>query len=101
MGRILNVKDFQSALENSRSVETNEVNIRKLINLLSESRFSLSDKEIEFIKSINSNVFLGAYHELNKPIEKQALVKDLVVTEYARDNLNNSDYFISEEEEIY
>lgn len=101
MGRILNLKDFQSALDKNRSVETSEVNVRKLINLSSESISTLTEEEINFIKSINSNVFVKAYQELNKPIEKQEMVKDLVVTEYARDNLNTSDYYIDEEEEIY
>lgn len=96
MTRILNLNDFQAALNERNAVEISDVNTRKLINLSSEG--TISGEDIEFIKSINSNIFLKAYLELNKPIESTDVVKDLVVTEYAKENLDNAEHFIGDEE---
>lgn len=90
---------FKSAVNNCKEVEDDYVKVRKLINLTSKKTLTCSD--LLFIKNINSNIFLKAYKELYKEhIEDMVIVNDMVVAEYAFENVISSDVY-EDEEEVY
>lgn len=99
MGRKLDFSSLNSALNKCRKVSEEEAMVRKLINLTSKS--FLEKKDIDFICNINSSIFLGAYKELSKSLADMKVVKDQVIGEYVKGNLESADIYTSEEEEIY
>lgn len=99
MSRILLLTDFKAILNNCKEVSKEEVKVRKLLNLLSKN--SLSEEDLKFISSIGSNIFLRAYKELNKGnIYEMEIIKDMVVSEYANENLMFVET-LDDEEDIY
>lgn len=99
MARELNINRFIAAINNCNNVSTEEVQVRRLLNITSKENLSIED--IKFIESINSNIFLVAYKELNqKSIDSMPRVKDMVVYEYAKENIQSTDIY-EDEEDIY
>lgn len=99
MARELNFNSFTAAINACNNVSTEEVQVRRLLNITSKENLSIED--IKFIESINSKIFLMAYKELNQEnINSMDIVKDMVVYEYAKENIQSADIY-EDEEDIY
>lgn len=99
MGRILLFDDFKAILNNCNEVSEEEVKVRKLINLTSKK--TLNEEDLNFISSINSNIFLKAHKELYKDkILEIDLLNDMVIAEYGIENIIYTDCF-QDDEDIY
>lgn len=99
MGRILLFDDFNAILNNCIEVSEEDVKVRKLLNLTSKNK--LTEEDLNFINSINSNIFLKAYKELNKKdIYEMDVIKDMCINEYATENLVYVDQY-DDEDDIY
>lgn len=95
--------NFEKLMTNiSKCKSSDETDVRRLLQIVSEidSR-KLTEEESNFIISIPSSVFLQAYSELHKDLKDMSILNDLSFGEYAKENIQNTDVFIDEEEEIY
>lgn len=96
---LIEIDKLKSNLSNCKKLSDKDEKVRKLINISSKKIISIED--LNFIESLNSNIFLEVYKELFKEdISNMNIVNDMVMTEFAIENLDASIPF-EDEEEIY
>lgn len=96
---LIEIDKLKSNLNNCKKLSDKDEKVRKLINISSKKIISIED--LNFIESLNSNIFLEVYKELFKEdISNMTIVNDMVMTEFAIENLESSIPF-EDEEEIY
>lgn len=96
---LIEIDKLKSNLSNCKKLSDKDEKVRKLINISSKKIISIED--LNFIESLNSNIFLEVYKELFKEdISNMTIVNDMVMTEFAIENLEASIPF-EDDEEIY
>lgn len=95
----VDLKILKSVLNGCEEVNGSSINVRKLLNLTTKK--TLTSIDLEFINNINSDIFLKVYHELYKTnIDDMNIIDDMVIYEYALENVLAADPY-EDDEEIY
>lgn len=98
MEATLILSKLNKSLTKCKSISKDISDLRILFNFLCKSKINYED--LDYIKGLNSNILLKANKELNKKDTDMKILNDMVVTEYALDHIESSDFY-DEEEEIY
>lgn len=93
----INFLKLHSSFEKINSLNEDEVKVRKLLELCSDS--SLMTREL--LESFNSKNFIDAMKELNSGVKSKTL-QDMSFFEYAKENIKNCELLsIQDDEEVY
>ena len=98
MTKLIEVSKLISSLQKKQEINEVEVNTRTLLNLATEiHNRTLTDEDLDFIKSLKSISFLQADKEIFK--DNNNVLDDMVKYEFAKENILSSPYL--DDEEIY
>lgn len=93
--------DFKKLIKNVEScteLQQEAEDTRYLLEITSKE--VLNENDLEFIKNAKVRIFTNVYRELDKKYPSDMkILNDMVIGEYAKDNLDNAKYCIDEDEE--
>lgn len=98
MESLLNLTKFTNEISKKVSIDDDEILLRKLLNIASKKISDLKDSDLEFIEKVPARIYIKANKELNKIISEMNIVSDMVLFEYAVENVISTESYISDDE---
>lgn len=98
MESLLNLTKFTNEIRKKVSIDDDEILLRKLLNIASKKISDLKDSDLEFIEKVPARIYIKANKELNKIISEMNIVSDMVLFEYAVENVISTESYISDDE---
>lgn len=98
MKRMLNLDNFIKEINNKISLDDDEILLRKLLNIASKDICKLKESDLDFIEKVPARIYIKASKELNKTSNEMKIISDMVLFEYAIENVISTESFISDDE---
>ncbi|UYZ38990.1 hypothetical protein OD350_29320 (plasmid) [Clostridium beijerinckii] len=95
----ISISKLVEQVEKKTEINEEDKLVRELLEICYLNR---NECLIKDLSKYNSKIFLRVYEELfKKDIDDKIFIKDMICAEYLTENLNASEQYVDEEDEIY
>ncbi|MBN1040373.1 hypothetical protein DVW12_16960 [Clostridium botulinum] len=95
----ISINKLVSQIEKTSKINEDDILVRELLELCYQN---YRTPQFSDLSKFNSKIFIKAYKEIFKTnMEDMKIIKDMISSEYLLENLNSSDIYIYDEDEIY
>ncbi|NFO58578.1 hypothetical protein FDB39_17345 [Clostridium botulinum] len=95
----ISINKLVSQIEKTYKINEDDILVRELLEICYQN---YRTPQFSDLSKFNSTIFIKAYKEIFKTdMEDMKIIKDMISSEYLLENLNSSDIYIYDEDEIY